>query len=196
STWLEMIWLPIHTFDSQDVVIYEGMLYQATEDVSISNAPDEWFDNNGDDINDNPWQMLYPWDDLDYVIIEPYGWYKDGDAWIVNMSEIGAQDDNSSDDLDDIIVVPNPYIVNSNYFNESPGNSLMRFTHLPKKCTISIYTISGELVTTIFHDDDFDGSEWWDVRNGRGQEVAPGLYIYVVETPSGEKKIDKFAVVR
>jgi len=26
--------------------------------------------------------------------------------------------------------------------------------------------------------------------------VAPGLYIYVVETPSGEKKIDKFAVVR
>ena len=23
-----------------------------------------------------------------------------------------------------------------------------------------------------------------------------GLYIYVVETPSGEKKIDKFAVVR
>jgi len=26
--------------------------------------------------------------------------------------------------------------------------------------------------------------------------VAPGLYIYVVETPTGEKKIDKFAVVR
>jgi hypothetical protein len=72
----------------------------------------------------------------------------------------------------------------------------MRFTHLPQKCIISIYTISGEFVTSIDHDDDFDGSEWWDVRNGRGQEIAPGLYIYVVETPSGEKKIDKFAVVR
>jgi len=196
DTWLEMIWFPTNTYDSQDVVIYEGMLYQATENVSISNAPDEWFDNDGDDINDNPWQMLYPWDDGDFVIIEPYGWYKDGDAWVADMTEIGALDDDSSNDLDKIKVVPNPFISNSNYFNESPGNSLMRFTHLPQKCTISIYTISGEFVTSIDHDDDFDGSEWWDVRNGRGQEIAPGLYIYVVETPSGEKKIDKFAVVR
>jgi len=196
TSWLEMIWFPTQTFESQDVVIYEGMLYKAMEDISVSNAPDEWFDNDGDDINDNPWQVLYPWNDSDYVIIEPYGWYKDGDAWVVDMSEIGARDDDSSDDLDDITVVPNPYIVNSNYFNESPGNSLMRFTHLPKKCTISIYTVTGEFVTTILHDDDFDGSEWWDVRNGKGQEVAPGLYIYTVETPAGEKKIDKFAVVR
>ena len=226
ETWLEMIWFPTNTYDSQDVVIYKGMLYQATEDVSISNAPDEWFDNDGDDINDNPWQMLYPWngaedfidsnendeydegedftdkngngvwDDGDYVIVEPYGWYKDGDAWVADMSEIGAPDDDSSNDLDKIKVVPNPFISNSNYFNESPGNSLIRFTHLPQRCTISIYTISGEFVTTITHDDDFDGSEWWDVRNGRGEEIAPGLYIYVVETPTGEKKIDKFAVVR
>ena len=72
----------------------------------------------------------------------------------------------------------------------------MRFTHLPQKCPISIYTISGEFVPSIDHDDDFDGSEWWDVRNGQGALIAPGLYIYVVETPSGEKKIDKFAVVR
>ena len=197
NTIYEMLWFPWGgPYDSLDMVFYGGMLYQATEDVSISNAPDEWFDNDGDDINDNPWQMLYPWDDGDFVIIEPYGWYKDGDAWVADMSEIGALDDDSSDDLDKIKVVPNPFIGNSNYFNESPGNSLMRFTHLPQKCTISIYTISGEFVTSIDHDDDFDGSEWWDVRNGRGQEIAPGLYIYVVETPTGEKKIDKFAVVR
>ena len=195
--WIEMIWPWGGPYDSLDMIFYGGMLYQATEDVSIySNTPDEWFDNDGDDINDNPWQMLYPWNDSDYVIIEPYGWYKDGDAWVVDMSEIGAIDDDSSNDLDKIKVVPNPFIGNSNYFNESPGNSLIRFTHLPKKCTISIYTISGEFVTSITHDADFDGSEWWDVRNGRGQEIAPGLYIYVVETPTGEKKIDKFAVVR
>ncbi|SVD06431.1 uncharacterized protein METZ01_LOCUS359285, partial [marine metagenome] len=31
--WWKMIWFPTHSFDSQDVVIYGGMLYQATEDV-------------------------------------------------------------------------------------------------------------------------------------------------------------------
>ena len=67
---------------------------------------------------------------------------------------------------------------------------------MPDKCTISIYTISGEFITTIKHDDPFDGNEFWDLKNGRGDQIAPGLYIYVVETPGGDKKVDKFAVVR
>ena len=46
------------------------------------------------------------------------------------------------------------------------------------------------------HDDPFDGNEYWDLRNGQNEEIAPGLYIYVVTTPTGSKKIDKFAVVR
>ena len=73
---------------------------------------------------------------------------------------------------------------------------MLRFTRLPNKCTISIYTVSGEFVTTINHDDPFDGNVFWNLKNGRNQVIAPGLYIYVVETPDGEKKVDKFAVVR
>ena len=153
-------------------------------------------DNDGDDLNDNPWKMLYPWQEGDYIIIEPYGWYQDGDSWIANLAEIGKLDENSADDLNEIKVVPNPYIVNSNYFNESPGNHLIRFTRLPTKCTISIYTISGEFVKSVEHDDPFSGNEWWDITNGRGQVLAPGLYIYVVEAPGAEPKIDKFAIVR
>ena len=45
-------------------------------------------------------------------------------------------------------------------------------------------------------DNAVDGNEWWNLRSYNNQEVAPGLYIYVVETPGGEKIIDKFAVVR
>ena len=82
-----------------------------------------------------------------------------------------------------------------NYFNEDLGNKI-RFTRLPNKCTISIYTISGELVDKISHYNKYDGNEWWDLRNGKGDLVAPGLYIYVVEAPGGGKIIDKFAVVR
>ena len=52
------------------------------------------------------------------------------------------------------------------------------------------------------HDDEEDGNAWWDLRSYNNQEIAPGLYIYVVEELSqsgaktGNKKIDKFAVVR
>ena len=142
------------------------------------------------------WKTLYPWEDGDSIIIEPYGWYRDGDAWVADLSSIGKKDDNPSDDLLDISVVPNPYMVNSNYFNESPGNNLIRFTRLPEKCTITIYTISGEKVRELIHDDHIDGNEWWDLRSFNNQEIAPGLYIYIVETPDGQKVIDKFAVVR
>ena len=74
----------------------------------------------------------------------------------------------------------NPYIVNSGYFNESPGNSKLRFTRLPSICTVSIYTISGEFITSFKHDDAFSGNEWWDLKNGQGNEIAPGLYIYIL----------------
>ena len=165
--------------------------------VEGSIPPNLWFDENGDNVNDNPWQMLYPWKDGDSIIIEPYGWYQDGDGWVSDLSEIGKLDKDSSDDFQDISVVPNPYIVNSNHFNESPGNNLIRFTRLPTECTIKIYTVSGEFVTHLDHDDPFDSNEWWNIRNGSGNEVAPGLYIYVVEAPGvPEPKIGKFAIIR
>ena len=172
------------------------MLYVATETISETIKPALWYDETGDNINDNPWQILYPWDDGDSVIIEPYGWYQDGDAWIVDLSRIGKIDTDDSDDLDFISVVPNPYIVNSSYFDESYGSSKLRFTRLPSVCTVSIYTISGEFITSLKHDDSFSGNEWWDLKNGQGNEIAPGLYIYVVQTPGGDKKLGKFAVVR
>jgi hypothetical protein len=72
----------------------------------------------------------------------------------------------------------------------------IRFTRLPEKCTITIFTITGEKVQELNHYDQIDGNELWNLRSYNNQEVAPGLYIYVVETPSGEKLIGKFAVVR
>ena len=42
----------------------------------------------------------------------------------------------------------------------------------------------------------FDGNEWWDLRSANNQEIAPGLYIYHVESNNGKEKIGKFAVIR
>ena len=81
-------------------------------------------------------------------------------------------------------------------FEEPGGGNMLRFTQLPNKCTIKIYTVAGEFVASINHDNSFDGNEYWDLKNGSGESISPGLYIYTVETPNGEKIVDKFAVVR
>ena len=91
--------------------------------------------------------------------------------------------------------MPNPYIVHSDY-NETEYKKRIRFTRLPTVCTITIFTISGEKVRELSHNNSIDGNLWWDLRSYNNQVVAPGLYIYVVETPEGNKKIDKFAIVR
>ena len=71
---------------------------------------------------------------------------------------------------------------------------------MPEKCTISIFTISGEKVISLNHEDEIDGNHWWNLRSVNNQEVAPGLYIFTVEnlTPGfkNEKFVGKFAIVR
>ena len=108
----------------------------------------------------------------------------------LNIEEV---DNKSQDDLDDITVVPNPFIVFSDF--QGAGDHQLRFTRLPLKCTIAIYTINGELVKRIYHEATFDGNEVWDLKNEGGNYVAPGLYIYVIEADNA-KKIDKFAIIR
>jgi len=190
------LWENGNSYELGYIVYHEGMLYKANEELQSSQEPpDIWFDDDGDNLNDNPWQILYPWREGDYLIIEPYKWFTDGDSWVVDLAQLGEVDEKDSDDLDDVKVVPNPYMVQSR-FNENPGSHLLRFAHLPNICEISIYTVTGEFVRKITHNDSYDGNEWWDLKNGKGEFIAPGLYIYVVETPGGEKLIDKFAVVR
>ena len=47
-------------------------------------------------------------------------------------------------DISNIGVVPNPYRVNSG-FKESEHLRQIRFTNLPARCTISIFTLNGEV---------------------------------------------------
>tara|TARA_B100000945_G_scaffold274438_1_gene237837 strand:- start:174 stop:722 length:549 start_codon:yes stop_codon:yes gene_type:complete len=98
-----------------------------------------------------------------------------------------------------IQVVPNPYIVHSG-FNESEYLKKIRFTHLPAQCEITIFTITGEKVFTINKDNDTDANAWWDLRSDDNKEVAPGLYLFVVEDKTEDSKkenfIGKFAIVR
>jgi hypothetical protein len=102
--------------------------------------------------------------------------------------------------LENIYVVPNPYVVYSNL--ESPGASAIRrgelklqFRNLPTRCTIRIYTMVGELVDVIDKDDNTNFAEW-DILSYEGQRLAYGVYIYHVDVPGVGDKIGRFALIK
>ena len=169
-------------------------MWVATGITSGEEPSPEYIDDNGDGINDLAWQIQYPWSNESYVIIKPKKFFIDGDNWIVDMSELGKPHKVMKEELNQIQVVPNPYLVRSR-FNETANERRMRFTHLPQHCRISIFTISGEIVHNINHDNVYDGNSWWDLKSTHGELVSPGLYIYIVES-EGLEHIGKFAIVR
>ena len=160
--------------------------------------PNAVYDNDGDNLNDNPWKQLYPWDDGDYIIVTPDKWFNDGDSWTVDLSRLGQKEELTSEMLDSVIVIPNPYVVSSQYNEEVYGNRLL-FDKLPKECTISLYTVTGELVNEFRHSSPESAFEYWNLRNQNNQEVAPGLYFFTIEDLTGnntEPYIGKFVIIR
>ena len=105
-------------------------------------------------------------------------------------------------ELDDIYVVPNPYVATSSFEPRNPiarterGERRLYFAGVPRQCTIRIYTLAGELVETLYHDSTLDdGKVFWDMRTQDNMNLAYGLYIYHVESPEGSF-IGKFAVIK
>ncbi len=105
------------------------------------------------------------------------------------------------ENLKNVKVVPNPYLGRSS-FKESEFIRQIRFTNLPQKCKIKIFTLSGELVSEILHESQSSGNEWWDMRTLNNQEAAPGLYLYhiqkldLIDNINTEEIVGKFAIVR
>jgi hypothetical protein len=105
-------------------------------------------------------------------------------------------------ELDNIKVVPNPYIATNVWeprqlSSSGRGERRIDFIHLPSKCTIRIYTSSGSLVKTLNKESSpLDGSISWNLVSEDGMDVAYGLYIYHVDAPDIGEKIGKFALIK
>ena len=104
--------------------------------------------------------------------------------------------------LNKIAVVPDPYVTTASwepkhFHSTGRGERKVDFIHLPKRCTIRIYTIRGELVDTIEHNKPInDGSESWDLRSKDGMDIAYGIYFFHIDAPGIGQKIGRFAVIK
>lgn len=102
--------------------------------------------------------------------------------------------------LDQVKVVPNPYIL-THQGVKSPYDSKLYFTKLPKKCKIEIYTVAGELVKTLNHDEanenetHLNATKAWDLLNDNSIRVQSQAFIAVITTPNGAQTVKNFSVV-
>ena len=106
-------------------------------------------------------------------------------------------------DMENIKVVPNPYIATNemepavyNPFLNQPRR--LMFTNIPANCVIKIFTSSGVLIDEInVENEPSNGIVHWDMLTREGLEIASGVYIYYVRSKvTGEVKMGKFAVVK
>ena len=89
-------------------------------------------------------------------------------------------------DLSKVKVYPNPFKI-----KEAVGG-VLKFINLPAQTKVKIYTISGELV---FEGKSNTSTFEWNGKNNSGEYVAPGLYFYILRSPSGEEKRGKIALI-
>ncbi|MDZ7344545.1 MAG: hypothetical protein ONA90_08515, partial [candidate division KSB1 bacterium] len=118
------------------------------------------------------------------------------------FSTVAAQFDEQAarQELPKVYVVPNPYVAFSASEFASPrvgerDERRLEFRNLPKKCTIRIYTITGELVDIVEKDDESNFAVW-NVLSLESQATAYGIYLYHVDAPGVGTKIGRFAVIK
>ena len=105
----------------------------------------------------------------------------------------------------EVIVYPNPYLLSGGYRNDGfegrtdqdrpPDRTReIHFANLAPECTIKIFTLDGDLVREIQHDDGTT-HETWDMISRNTQMVVTGLYYWTVESSFGETQIGKLAII-
>jgi hypothetical protein len=94
-----------------------------------------------------------------------------------------------------ITAVPNPFRDSAS--DGSRESSVVFFNSAPPRGTLYIFTLSGDLVLERSHELPTIGTITWDTRNGGGEKVASGVYIYkIVDLVSGQQSYGRLAVIR
>jgi hypothetical protein len=118
--------------------------------------------------------------------------------------------DEQPDDVKNVYVFPNPYRHDGWYRKigfegrgeEDRSRDRVRqvtFANLPPRCTISIFTLDGDLIKEIKHDvdpsDPNSSYQEWDLVSRNIQKIVSGLYYWVVEDDMGRRQIGKLVIL-
>ncbi|MBU8934548.1 MAG: hypothetical protein KOO62_11140 [candidate division Zixibacteria bacterium] len=118
--------------------------------------------------------------------------------------------DHLDDEVGNVYVFPNPYRQDAYYrvygleglgMEDRSRDRVRRitFANLPPRCTISIYSLDGDLIRKMDHDidpsDPISPYHEWDLVSRNTQLVVSGLYYWIVENEDGQTQIGKLAIL-
>lgn len=150
--------------------------------------------------NEGKRDRFHSGDILSIVTKKPF---RNGDIFEFTTEAPIADNDVAETTLDNIQVVPNPYIVANNMEAALPpavtsgrGERRIEFRKLPEDSKVHIFTSAGSLVKTLNHDGNIhNGTLAWNLKTSENLDIAFGVYFYVVESSAG-KKSGKVAVIK
>ncbi|MEA1987514.1 MAG: hypothetical protein U9N76_08520 [Candidatus Marinimicrobia bacterium] len=189
--------------------IFEDSLKQNPLKIYVRNPNVAW--TSGDyiyilepDLTSRTWQFDIAWNDSsvvpsngDVLLYKTKKALTNNDSYKIDSSPLSFAFEGY--DLSEIKVVPNPYLVynlgEQSSVRQDQFSHQLRFTHLPKECTIKIYTLRGDHIKTINHESSTIGDAYWNLQTKESLEVSYGVYVYVIRTPEGDSKMGKFAVI-
>ncbi len=125
-------------------------------------------------------------------------------------------------DANQPFVYPNPYYAGASWEGRSNFQEESRkliFANLPKRCIIRVYTVAGDFIDEIYHNDNYDGADirWyrtfgsegsernvfsggehaWDLLSENTQIISRGLYMFSVEDlETNQIKTGKFIIIK
>jgi len=126
----------------------------------------------------------------------------------------GIQASNESNWTGELSVYPNPYKGQALWDGYGSRSKMLWFRNLPQKAEIRIFSLAGDLVDIIDHDETYNGSDIvnideqknpllaggehaWDLITMHDQATATGLYLFTVEDKnSGQVKEGKFLIIK
>ncbi len=129
--------------------------------------------------------------------------FNQNDSFLFTMTGASINKNQASDQLSKIKVVPNPYVVTHageqrllSTQTSGRGEREVRFTYVPPGSKISIFTVRGELVRTLYAQDLYVGDVYWNLRSDENIEVAYGVYVYVIDAPDIGTAMGKLALIK
>ncbi len=169
-----------------------------------------WFKENIDGKYWRTWWVIFRYSEPGVLLptegeflLSVFKQFNSSDNFTFTMTGAALDNDLAKSNLDTIRVVPNPYVVTHSAEQSllstqtsGRGEREIRFTYVPPGSKISIFTVRGELIKTLYQNDLFKGDVFWNLRTEENLDVAFGVYVYVVEAPNIGSKIDKFALIK
>ncbi len=121
----------------------------------------------------------------------------DGDVFNISTSDVVATRNDATtaaEALDLIGISPNPYKGFSAYEVDLTSDKA-RFTNLPTRASIKVFSLAGTLVKTIEKNSPSASLEW-DLTTDEGLPLASGMYLIHVDVPGVGEKVIKFGFIK